>query len=87
MQKFTPSVPYTSSELFYFRKRISEEAIDLIFQENIHVNNEDDHHHDTSFINSTIQEKNFTFHMDIKLHKKIVKKVLDILNKLDIPLY
>ena len=71
-----------------FPKRIGEEDIELIFQESIRVNNEDDedHHHDTAFIDSTVQEKNITYPTDAKLHKKIVKKVLGIVKKLGLPL-
>ncbi len=88
MQEFTPSAPCASSELVHFRKRIGEEGIELIFQESIRVNNEDDkdHHHDTAFIDSTVQEKNVTYPTDAKLHKKIVKKVLGIVKKQGLPL-
>ena len=85
MQEFTPSAPCASSELIHFRKRIGKEGIELIFQESIRVNNEEDaedHHHDTAFIDSTVQEKNITYNTDAKLHKKIVKKVLGIVKKL-----
>lgn len=52
-------VSCASSELVHFRIRIDEEGIELIFQESIRVNNEDDegHHHDTAFIDSTVQKK------------------------------
>ena len=88
MQEFTPSAPCASSELVHFRKRIGEAGIELIFQESIRVNNENDegHHHDTAFIDSTVQEKNVTYPTDAKLHKKIVKKVLGIVKKLGLPL-
>ena len=87
MQEFIPSAPCASSELVHFRHRIGEKGIELIFQESIRVNNEDDeHHHDVAFIDSTVQEKNITYPTDAKLHKKIVRKVLDIVHKLDLPL-
>ena len=88
MREFTPSAPCASSELVHFRNRIGEKGIELIFQESIRVNNEEDdkHHHDTAFIDSTVQEKNITFPTDAKLHKKIVNKVLDIARKLELPL-
>ena len=88
MQEFTPSVPCDSSELVHFCKRIGERGIELIFQESIRVNNEDDdgHHHDMAFIDSTVQEKNITYPTDAKLHKKIVEKVLGIVKKLGLPL-
>ena len=58
MQEFTPSAPCASSELVHFRNRIGEKGIELIFQESIRMNNEGDgkHHHDTAFIDSTVQE-------------------------------
>ena len=76
------------SEPVHFRKRIGEEGIGLIFQESIRVNNGDDEdrHHDTAFIDSTVQEKNITYPTDAKLHKKIVKKVLGLVKKLGLPL-
>ena len=88
MQEFIPGAPCASSELVHFRHRIGEEGIELIFQESIRVNNEDDdeHHHDTAFIDSTVQEKNITFPTDAKLHKKIVGKVLHLVDKLHLPL-
>lgn len=61
--------------------------VELIFQESIRVNNEnDDDHHDTTFIDLTVQEKNITYPTDAKLHKKIVKKVLGLVKKLGLPL-
>ena len=88
MQDFCPSAPCASSELVHFRERIGEEGIELIFQESIRVNNEDDdkNHYETAFIDSTVQEKNITYPTDAKLHKKIVKKVLDIVNAHKFPL-
>ena len=88
MQEFIPGAPCASSELVHFRKRIGEKGIELIFQESIRVNNEDDddEHHDTAFIDSTVQEKNITYPTDAKLHKKIVRKVLNIVHKLELPL-
>jgi IS5 family transposase len=56
--------------------------------ESIRVNDDksDDEHHDTAFIDSTVQEKNVTYPTDAKLHKKIVGKVLKIVNDLNLPL-
>lgn len=88
MQEFTPAAPCAASELVHFRTRIGEKGIEFIFQESIRVNNgnDDNRHHDTAFINSTVQGKNITFPTDAKLHKKIVNKVLDIVHKLELPL-
>lgn len=86
MQEFTPSFPCNASELVHFRKRIGEKGIELILAESIRVN--DDHndksHHDTAFIDSTVQEKNVTYPTDAKLHKKIVGKVLKISKDLNL---
>ena len=88
MREFTPAAPCAASELVHFRNRIGEKGIEFIFQESIRVNNgnDDNHHHDIAFIDSTVQEKNITFPTDAKLHKKIVNKVLDIVHKLELPL-
>lgn len=76
------------SELVHFRKRIGENGMELLLSESIRVNQEDDErdHHDTTFIDSTVQEKNVTYPTDAKLHKKIVRKVLSIVKFLDLPL-
>ena len=79
MQEFTLSVPCTSSEQVHFRKRIGEVELNLTFG-SIRVNNENDEdlHHDTAFIDSMVHEKDVTYPMDAKLHRKIIKKVLII---------
>ena len=88
MQEFTPSYPCNASELVHFRKRIGEKGMELILAESIRVNQKDDDrdHHDTAFIDSTVQEKNVTYPTDAKLHKKIVRKVLSIVTSLGLPL-
>ncbi len=88
MQDFQPASPCASSELVHFRNRIGKEGVEPIFQESIRVNNENDdsNHHDTAFIDSTVQEKNITYPTDAKLHKKIVKMVLAIVRKNKLPL-
>ncbi len=59
MLEFTPSFPCNASELVHFRKRIGEKGMELILSESIRVNQKDDDrdHHDTAFIDSTVQEK------------------------------
>jgi IS5 family transposase len=88
MQEFTPSFPCNASELVHFRKRIGEKGIELILAESIRVNDDkkDNDHHDTAFIDSTVQEKNVTYPTDAKLHKKIVGKVLKIARNLNLPI-
>ena len=69
-------------------QRIREKGIELIFQVSIRINNEEENgeHYEVAFIDSTIQEKNITYPTNAKLHKSIVPKVLDIVNKLNLPL-
>lgn len=88
MQEFTPSFPCNASELVHFRKRIGEKGIELILAESIRVNDDktENDHHDTAFIDSTVQEKNVTYPTDAKLHKKIVGKVLKIARALNLPI-
>lgn len=88
MQEFTPNFPCNASELVHFRKRIGEKGIELIFAESIRVNDDksSDDHHDTAFIDSTVQEKNVTYPTDSKLHRKIVGKVLKIVKEMNLPL-
>lgn len=88
MQEIVSSAPCASSELAHFRKRIREKGIELIFQVSIRINNEEENgvHYEVAFIDSTIQEKNITYPTNAKLHKSIVPKVLDIVNKLNLPL-
>ena len=75
-------------ELVHFRKRVGEKGIELILAESIRVNDgkSDKEHHDTAFIDSTVQEKDVTYPTDAKLHKKIVSKVLKIVKKLNLPI-
>lgn len=86
MKEFTPSFPCNASELVHFRKRIGEKGIELILAESIRVNDDKNgkDHHDTAFIDSTVQEKNVTYPTDAKLHKKIVGKVLKISKDLNL---
>ena len=79
MREFSPSSPCASTELVHFRNRIGKEGIEL-------NKNDDDRHHDTAFIDSTVQEKNVTYPTDAKLHKKIVRQVLGIVRRHGLPL-
>ena len=88
MHEFTSSYPCNATELVHFRKRIGEKGIELILAESIRVNDDhsDDKHHDTAFIDSTVQEKNVTYPTDAKLHKKIVREILKIVKEQNLPL-
>lgn len=89
MHEFVPSFPCDASDLVHFRKRIGEKEIELILAESIRMNDDksDDDHHDTAFIDSTVQEKNVTYPTDAKLHKKIIGKVLKIVKELNLPMW
>lgn len=77
MLEFTPSLPCNASELVHFRKRIGEKGMELILSESIRVNREDDdrNHHDTVFIDATVQRKIVTYPTDAKLHKDYPQSV------------
>lgn len=86
---FVPNVPCNPTDLVHFRHRIGEKGIELILRESIRVNQE---HNDkdknggtTSFIDSTVQEKNITYPTDSKLHKKIIKKCQNIAKSEGLP--
>lgn len=80
LQQFSTDSPCASSDLTHFRKRIGEAGIELIFKESIRINGKDSNDPDVS-VDTTVQEKNITFPTDSKLHKKIIKKCLDISKK------
>lgn len=85
LQQFSTDSPCASSDLTHFRKRIGEAGIELIFKESIRINGKDGDDSDVS-VDTTVQEKNITFPTDSKLHKKIIKKCLDISKKESITL-
>ena len=85
LQQFSTDSPCASSDLTQFRKRIGEAGIELIFKESIRINGKDGDDSDVS-VDTTVQEKNITFPTDSKLHKKIIKKCLDISKKESITL-
>lgn len=84
-QEFMATVPCEASELVHFRKRIGESGIELIFKESIRINGNDS---DDPYVNAntTIQEKNITFPMDSKLHKKMIKTMLKIVQDEQLPI-
>ena len=88
MGEFTTSAPCASSELVHFRHRIGEKGIELILAESIRVNDDHDDKetYKTAFIDSTVQEKNVTFPTDAKLLKKVIEKIMKIVEKEGLPL-
>lgn len=85
LPEFIATVPCEASELVHFRKRIGESGIELIFKESIRVNGDDSHDPHVS-ADTTVQEKNITFPTDSKLHKKIIKKTLKIVQNEQLPI-
>jgi len=83
--EFQASIPCEPTDLVHFRKRIGEYGIELILKESIRINGEDSNDDDVS-ADTTVQEKNITFPTDAKLHKKIIKKSLDIVHKEGLPI-
>ena len=88
MDEFTTSAPCSSSELVHFRHRIGEKGIELILAESIRVNDDHDDRatHKTAFIDSTVQEKNVTFPTDSKLLKRVIEKIMKIVEDEGLPL-
>jgi hypothetical protein len=84
-EEFCTGAPCDSSELVYFRQRIGEAEMELIFKESIRVNG-DDAKEDHVIADTTVQEKNITFPTDAKLHRKIIGKCRDIAESGSIPL-
>lgn len=88
MDEFSTCAPCASTELVHFRKRIGESGIELILAESIRVNDDHDDKdtHKTAFIDSTVQEKNVTFPTDAKLLKKVIEKIMKIVEAEGLPL-
>ncbi|SRR6266581_212427 len=73
-------VPCEASELVHFRNRIGAEGIELILKESIRVNGKDGEEPEGT-TDTTVQEKNITYPTDSKLHRKIIKKCVDLASK------
>jgi IS5 family transposase len=84
-QCFAAGAPCEASELVHFRKRISEEGMELIFKESIRINGKDGEEGHI-IVDTTVQEKGITFPTDDKLYKKIITKCLKIAQSEALPL-
>ncbi len=84
-QEFMACAPCEASELVHFRKRIGESGIELIFKESIRINGDDSNDQHLN-ADTTVQEKNITFPTDAKLHKRIIKKALKIVQDEQLPI-
>lgn len=81
---FANHPPCEASELVHFRKRIGEEGIELILKESIRINGNDKNDDEVS-IDTTVQEKNITYPIDAKLHRKIIKRCQQISQEEGLP--
>lgn len=85
MEEFQWSLPCDPSDLVYFRKRIGEGGVSLIFSTSVEL-------HEKSLkereivVDTTVQEKNITYPTDAKLRRKIVQKCWAIADRNQIKL-
>lgn len=82
--EFVSGAPCAASELVHFRHRIGEQGIELILKESIRINGDDADDPNVS-VDTTVQEKNITFPTDNKLHRKIIKKCLKMVEREQLP--
>lgn len=84
-QVFACTEPCEASELVHFRNRIGDEGAELILKESIRINGKDGQDQEGT-TDTTVQEKNITYPTDNKLHRKIIKKCIEIAQRKDIEL-
>ena len=77
--------PCDPTDFVYFRKRIGEDGVRLIFEASVDIHGEDAKEREV-LVDTTVQEKNVTFPTDVKLYVKIVKKCRKIAESEDIKL-
>ncbi len=70
---FQWQLPCDPSELVYFRKRIGENGVRLIFESSVDIHGADAKETEV-LVDTTVQEKNITFPTDVKLLTKIIQK-------------
>jgi IS5 family transposase len=67
--------PCNPSELTYFRKRIGEEGIKLIFEASVGLHQATVRSEDELVIDSTVQEANITYPTETKLRERIIERL------------
>ena len=72
--------PCAATDLVHFRKRIGEEGVEKILKHSIELHGKDAKDKHVS-VDTTVQEKLFTYPTDAKLHKKIVDSCISIANQ------
>lgn len=79
-QYFRDSAPCDPSDLVHFRKRIGKEGSELIFKQSIKMHG--DEAKETSIVvDTTVQEKDTTYPVDVKLYHSIIKECWEIGNR------
>jgi IS5 family transposase len=73
MEEFQWSVPCDPSDLVYFRQRIGEEGVALIFAASAHLHGKKAQESEV-VIDSTVQEKAVTYPTDTKLCRRIIER-------------
>lgn len=74
---FQWKMPCDPTDLVYFRKRIKEKGIELIFEYSIQLNGKDAYEKEV-VTDTTVMEKNITFPTDTKLQIKIINHCVKI---------
>lgn len=82
---FQWKLPCDPSDLTYFRKRIGEAGVEKILAVSINLFGKKAMEPEV-VIDTTVQEKNITFPMDAKLHRKIIEKCRKIASRENIRL-
>lgn len=72
MTEFQWSLPCDPTDLIYFRKRIGEDGVRLIFEVSVAMHGDDAKEREIT-VDTTVQEKNVTFPTDLKLLSKIIE--------------
>ena len=83
-ETFTKDAPCDPSQLSYFRKRIGNEGVEIIFAESVRINGSKALEK-CCIADTTVQEKNITFPTDSKLILRAIKWILIIANFLSLP--
>ena len=78
---FEWNLPCDPTDLVYFRKRIGEEGVKVIFTTSIELHQKKVDEAKEVIVDTTVQEKNITFPTDTKLTVKIINKTLEFAEK------
>ena len=79
--RFEWDLPCDPTDLVYFRKRIGEDGVKVIFSSSLEHHQKKIDQARELIVDTTVQEKNITFPTDIKLTVKIIDKTLAFAEK------